>query len=147
MASRTDDYLLHIDSLPWHSLGEGSSFRLLRHNVDTGQFVIILRIEAGGTFLPHRHYGAAEFLMLKGALAYTDKVATPGDYGWEGMYAEHDATSVDRDTELLFIGYGPIVFNGPDGRPDMILDGGLLANIAAGAAAASFTAPRAGAAA
>ena len=132
MSARTDDFLLQIDNLPWHSLGEGASFRLLRHNADSGQFVIILRIEAGGAFKAHRHYGPAEFLMLKGALAYADRVAVPGDYGWEGMYAQHDATRVDVETELLFIGYGPIVFSGRDGRPDLILDGGLLADLAAG---------------
>ena len=132
MSARTEDFLLRIEDLPWHPLGDGASFRLLRHNSDTGQFVIILRIEAGGAFKAHRHYGAAEFLMLKGALAYTDRVAVPGDYGWEGMYAQHDATGVAIDTELLFIGYGPIIFTGADGRPDLILDGGLLAAVAAG---------------
>ena len=139
--SRKEDYLCSVDKLDWHSLGSGAYFKLLRYNEDSGQFVIILRLDAGGTFMDHKHYGPAEFLMLKGKMHYTDQTAVAGDYGYEAMYAVHDATNVTEDTEMLFIGYGPVIFEGEDGRPDMILDGELLNNIANGnQAPVSFTA-------
>ena len=128
----TNDYLLTINDLDWYPLGDRTWFRLLRHNHDTGQFVIILRMDAGAQFLSHKHYGPAEFLMMKGELDYTDKVARPGDYGWEGMYARHESTKVAVDTEMLFIGYGPIIFEYDAGNTILILDGGLFADVAAG---------------
>ncbi len=141
MSMRTEDFLLTVKDLPWHSLGNGATFRLLRHNVDTGQYVIVLRLEAGGMFKSHKHYGAAEFYMLKGELSYGDgQIAKAGDYGWESMYALHPDTRVEVDTELFFIGYGPIIFDTPSDEKPMILDGGLLKAISEGAVQASFTA-------
>lgn len=134
MAPCTEDYLLKTNELAWHSLGHGASFRLLRYDANSGHFVIILRVEAGGQFKAHKHYGPAEFLMLKGEMAYTDKLAKVGDYGWEAMYAFHPATSVTVDTELLFIGYGPLIFLDEGEAEPLILDGGLLSDIAHGVA-------------
>ena len=134
--------LLHTpDDLPWHSLGDGASYRLLRTSVETGQFSIILRLVAGATFAAHYHLGAGEFLMLSGELQYKDSVAKKGDWGYEPLGAVHADTHVDVDTELLFIGYGPIAFTNDNGDITQVLDASLLHNVASGdAQAISFTA-------
>lgn len=130
----TADYLLNIGDLAWHPLGDRTYFRLLRHTPENGHFAIILRMDAGAHFLAHKHYGPAEFLMLKGELRYGDTIARPGNYGWEGMYARHGSTRVEVDTELMFTGFGPVVFHDDDGNTVLILDGGTFADIASGAA-------------
>ncbi len=129
---QTEELLWNTESLPWHSLGAGAYYRLLRVSPETGQFSIILRLDAGGCFSGHYHLGAGEFLMLKGALKYKDSVARAGDWGYEPLGAVHADTNVDVETELLFIGYGPIAFTDADGGVAQILDAKLLSDVAQG---------------
>ncbi len=137
---QTEELLYRQQDLDWHSLGQGAHYRLLRTSPETGQFSIILRLDAGGMFAGHYHLGAGEFLMLKGELNYKDDVARAGDWGYEPLGAVHADTHVDVDTELLFIGYGPIAFTGEDGGVAQILDARLLQDVADNKAApVSFT--------
>ncbi len=136
-----EELLFSPEDLPWHSLGDGAYYRLLRYSDETGHFSIILRLDKGGCFAGHYHLGAGEFLMLKGELNYADSVAKAGDWGYEPLGAVHADTNVTMDTELLFIGYGPIAFTDDDGNIVKILDGKLLNDVASGAVeAVSFTA-------
>lgn len=140
MPMRTEDLSLSPAELPWHSLGNGAFFKFLRYSPETGAFSIILRVDKGGTFKAHYHEGAAEYLMLKGKMSYTNGIATAGDYGYEALHARHTTTQALEDMEMFFIGYGPIIFQHPDGSVEAILDGELLRSIASGEAATpSFT--------
>lgn len=130
---REEEELLYSPKdLPWHSLDNGAYYRLLRVSPETGQFSIILKLDAGGQFAGHYHLGAGEFLMLKGELKYKDGVAKAGDWGYEPLGAVHDDTNVDMETELLFIGYGPIAFTDDNGNIAQILDAKLLSDVAEG---------------
>lgn len=131
-SSSSMDVLEKTSELPWHSLGKGAFFKLLRYSEETGVFSIILRIDKGGMFQSHRHLGAAEFLMTKGRMKYVNGVAEAGDWGFEALGAVHEATSVDEDSELLFIGYGPLIFVDENGEDEKILDGKLLQSVAMG---------------
>jgi quercetin dioxygenase-like cupin family protein len=131
---REEEELLYSPKdLEWHGMGNGAYYRLLRVSPETGQFSIILRLDAGGRFAGHYHLGAGEFLMLKGELKYKDSMAKAGDWGYEPLGAVHDDTNVEMDTELLFIGYGPIAFTNADGSIAQILDAKLLSDVAEGA--------------
>ena len=70
--------------------------------------------------------------MLKGELKYKDDVARAGDWGYEPLGAVHADTNVEMETELLFIGYGPIAFTNEDGSIAQILDAQLLKDVAEG---------------
>ena len=70
--------------------------------------------------------------MTKGRMNYVNGVAEAGDWGYEALGAEHARTTVDEDTEMLFIGYGPLIFTDENGNPSKVLDGKLLSSIAAG---------------
>ena len=49
---REEEELLHSPKdLPWHSLGNGAHYRLLRVSPETGQFSIILKLDAGECLL------------------------------------------------------------------------------------------------
>lgn len=126
------DLLTKPNSLPWSSMGNGAYFKLLRYSSETGGFSIMLRIDKGGCFQSHRHLGGAEFLMTKGRMKYVNGVAEVGDWGYEVLGANHEATMVDEDTELLFIGYGPLIFVDESGRDDKVLDGALLQAVSNG---------------
>lgn len=139
---RQEEELLTTPSeLPWHSLGEGAYYRLLRVSPETGQFSIILKLDKGGRFAGHYHLGAGEFLMLKGELKYKDSTAKAGDWGYEPLGVVHADTNVEMETELLFIGYGPIAFTDEQGAIAQVLDAKLLSDVASGnQAPVSFTA-------
>ncbi len=127
-----EELLYRQDELDWHSLGNGAHYKLLRTSPETGQFSIILRLDKGGMFAGHYHLGAGEFLMLKGELRYKDEVAKTGDWGYEPLGIVHADTNVEMDTELLFVGYGPIAFTNDDGSIAQILDAKLLKDVAEG---------------
>ena len=127
-----EELLYRQEDRPWHSLGNGAHYRLLRTSPETCQFSIILKLDAGGMFAGHYHLGAGEFLMLKGELKYKDDVARAGDWGYEPLGAVHADTNVEMETELLFIGYGPIAFTNEDGSIAQILDAQLLKDVAEG---------------
>lgn len=127
-----EELLYTPEELPWNSLGNGAHYRLLRTSPETGQFSIILKLDAGGMFAGHYHLGAGEFLMLKGELKYKDSVAKAGDWGYEPLGSVHADTNVEVETELLFIGYGPIAFTGEDGKVEQVLDAQLLHDVASG---------------
>jgi anti-sigma factor ChrR (cupin superfamily) len=130
MALGTADYLLKSAEVHWHPLGEKIDFKLFRYNPDTGQYVVLLRMGAGSAFQDHQHYGAAEFLVLKGEFEFDGRVAEAGDYGWEAYDARHRGTAVKVDTEMLLIGHGPVLFDPAPGEAPVVLDGGLLRSIA-----------------
>lgn len=139
MNGRDQDFLIKVQEMEWNSLGDGAKFKLLRYSAESGVWVILLHMDAGGTFQPHRHHGAGDFFMTKGTMHYTDKVAVAGDYGYEAMGAFHDATHVTEETELLFIGYGPLSFFDEQGKISFILDGEMLSAIASGELQKSIT--------
>jgi hypothetical protein len=131
MRKRTEDFVVRTRELPWVPIGKGAFIRVLRTDLDTGHFSIILRVEKGCTFQAHRHLGAGEFFILKGEAAYSDKVAKTGDYAYEGNYAIHQATTVHEDLEALYIGYGPLVMLDRDCNPTTtFLDSSTIAALA-----------------
>jgi 2,4'-dihydroxyacetophenone dioxygenase len=116
------DILLRTEDLPWMPLGPGTWYKLLRTSAETGTWSALLKMEAGSRFAPHKHLGAAEFYVLKGALEYRAGIARAGDYGYEPLGVEHGATTCSEETVITFTAYGPIVFYNEDGSIQMILD-------------------------
>lgn len=116
------DILIQSDDVQWFPLGPGTSYKLFRVSPETGQWSGLIRMEAGARFAPHKHYGAAEFFVLKGALEYRAGIARAGAYGYEPNTVEHGATTCSEETIITFTAYGPIIFYNEDGTPGLILD-------------------------
>lgn len=116
------DVLVSSGTLSWMPLGPGTWYKLLRVSEETGTWSALLKMEPGARFAPHKHFGAAEFYVLKGALEYRAGVAREGDYGYEPLGVEHGATTCAEETIITFTAYGPIVFYNEDGSVSMILD-------------------------
>ena len=54
-----------------------------------GAWVLYVNMQPGAGFQAHRHEGAGEFFITKGALIYDVSRAGAGTYGFEPVYAEH----------------------------------------------------------
>ena len=122
MEAQPKDILVRSGDLPWQPLGPGTWYKLLRVSEETGQWSALLKMDPGARFAPHKHLGAADFYVLKGALEYRAGIAREGDYGYEPLGVEHGATTCSEETIITFSAYGPIVFYNEDGTVNMILD-------------------------
>ena len=119
------DLLIRAGELPWVELGDGASAQYLRNCEITGQWVQILRLNAGASLPSHYHFGAGEFIVLKGELHYAAGIAKSGDYGYEPLGAVHEKTYAPVDTELFYVGYGPLAALGADGKFTGVMIDGL----------------------
>ncbi|MGE0680840.1 MAG: 2,4'-dihydroxyacetophenone dioxygenase family protein [Candidatus Binatia bacterium] len=132
MDTQPQDILLNAEELHWMSLGSGTWYKLLRVSPETGQWSALLKMEPGARFAPHKHLGAADFYVLKGALEYRAGVARTGYYGYEPLGVEHGATTCSEETIITFNAYGPIIFYNEDGSVSMILDWEFVSKQASG---------------
>ena len=121
---------LHVEQnkLPWKVLMEGMYFKLLRTCSVTGAYVLLMRHDPG-TFVPsHKHFGSAEYYMLKGKTEVRGGVenggvtASAGDYGYEPNGVIHEQTYFPELTEYLFINHGPLHYIDDDGNIISVLD-------------------------
>lgn len=116
------EVLLRAGAKPWVEFAPGIDFKTLRTSPESGVWTVIFRCAKGAAFPAHRHYGAGEYLMLKGRMDYRMGTAEAGDYGYEPLGAFHELTTFLEDSELLFTNHGPVVFVDENGGTKMILD-------------------------
>jgi len=116
------DLLVRCKDLPWHPLGPGTWFKLLRVSEETGVWTSLIKMEAGSRFAPHKHLGAAEFFVIRGEFDYRAGTAKTGDYGYEPLGAVHGATTCTVESEYVITTYGPIAFLNEDGSVQMLYD-------------------------
>lgn len=117
-----DDLLVRKDELPWIPMLDGIDFKLLRACEVTGAWTVYFRVAAGSSFPRHRHFGAGEYLVIKGKMVYRAGEANAGDYGYEPLGAIHQLTSFPEYTELYFTNFGPVIFMEDDDTVISILD-------------------------
>jgi len=86
------DILVKTTDLPWVPLAEGIDYRVLRTSPETGTWTVLLRAQAGSSFVKHRHLGPGEYFMIKGRMEYRAGCAVAGDYGYEPLDAVHEET-------------------------------------------------------
>jgi len=121
-APNPEDVLLKLDDQPWLPFSPGVDYKLCRLDPVMGVWTIMIRMDDGGFFPPHKHLGAGEFYMVKGKLAYRAGSAEAGDYGYEPNGVYHEATTAVGETELLFTNHGAIAFLNEDDSVAMVLD-------------------------
>lgn len=133
LTTRPDSMLVQTERVPWKPLGPSTSYKLLRASVETGAFTVMLRVEAGGFFLAHKHLGAADFYVLQGRLEYEGGTAVAGDWIYEPNGSVHEMTVCKEETVVLFHFHGPVAFLGPFGGVRMIVDSQFVLSQARGA--------------
>ena len=117
-----NDILIKTDDLPWVEMVDGVDFRLLRTCDTTGAWTVTFRCQPGSSFPRHQHFGAGEYIVLKGRMVYRAGEAVAGDYGYEPLDAIHELTSFPEYTELYFTNFGPVIFMEEDGTILSVLD-------------------------
>lgn len=121
-ATLADEILLHTNEMAWIAFSEGIDYKILRTSAETGSWTVLFRCAKGSSFPPHRHHGAGEYFMFKGAMEYRMGGARAGDYGYEPLGVFHEFTRFTEDSELWFTNHGPIAFTNPDDSVAMLLD-------------------------
>lgn len=131
------DILCATEQLAWIPFCPGIAYKVLRTSAETGTWTVLFKCDAGSSFAPHYHYGAGEYLMLKGVMDYRAGVARAGDYGYEPLGVYHERTEFPEDTVLWFSNHGPIAFVNPDQSIQMMLDWKFFADKQAATAQAA----------
>lgn len=116
-----NEILIQTDEMSWGIMGDGIGIKVLRVSEETGQWTALIRQDPGSVFAPHKHLGAADFHVLKGAVQYRMGEAPAGSYAYEPLGANHDETTCSEETVYLFTAYGPVVFYNEDGSVAQIL--------------------------
>jgi anti-sigma factor ChrR (cupin superfamily) len=131
------DTLVDSDALSWIPVGEGVAMKVLRWSSETGHWSSLIKMQAGKSFPPHKHLGAADFYVLQGAFAFRGGTARAGFYGYEPIGAYHDATTAIEDTVYTFNSYGPIGFTDADGNIVNLMSWEAIRDLAQAASAKS----------
>ena len=130
-ANTVSDILLKTTDLPWVPLAEGIDCRVLRTSPEIGTWTVLMRAQAGSSFVKHRHLGPGEYFMIKGRMEYRAGCAVAGDYGYEPLDAVHEETKFTEYSELYFTNHGPVVFLDDNDNVTSILDHSVITQLAA----------------
>ncbi|MFT6286533.1 MAG: anti-sigma factor ChrR (cupin superfamily) [Alcanivorax sp.] len=113
---------------PWAI--EGTEFKLLNINAQSGGFTMLLRVEPGNESPVHGHLGAVEGFIMGGGFGYGDDRGREGWYVYETSGIRH-APDTDDDGMVMFaVAYGPIVGYEDDGSVAAVLDGKTMYQMA-----------------
>lgn len=102
--------------VPWTA--EGTYFKLLNADPETGFYSLVLKVEPGTHLTVQRHIDPAEAFVLKGSFYYMDDpdvVYGTGAYVREKAGAVHEPVS-DEGAVMFAVFHGPIERFGRDGQ-------------------------------
>jgi anti-sigma factor ChrR (cupin superfamily) len=64
----------------WKEVAAGISCKLLSTDVEVDRVTMLVRLERGASYPPHRHASVEELYLLEGELWIDDRKLLPGDY-------------------------------------------------------------------
>lgn len=107
------------DALPWATWMEGLEVKILRCNIETNEYTLLVRFAPGVELPRHRHFGAVHAWTISGRWRYLeyDWVAGPGDYVHEPAGSVHTLKVLDDnegETVVVFMMQGGLVLLGPN---------------------------------
>jgi len=119
------------DTLPWTPwVIEGTEFKLLNVNAQTGGFTMLLRVEPGNLAPIHGHLGAVEGIILGGGFGYDDDRGREGWYVLESGGISHRPDTDDDGMVMFAVMYGPLVGYEDDGGIAGVVDGKTMYQLA-----------------
>jgi len=117
-------------TLPWSPwVMEGTEYKLLNLNPQTGGFTILLRVGPQNVAPLHGHIGSLEGWILEGSFEYGTDQGKAGDYIYEAGGIRHEPTSRQGVT-IFAIAFGPVCGYEADGRIAGILDARAMYDLA-----------------
>jgi hypothetical protein len=115
------------NDLPWALWMEGLEVKMLRCNLSTGEYTLMVRYSGGDVDLPrHKHFGPVHAWTVQGTWGYLeyDWVATTGSYVYEPAGSIHTlrAHATDEDVIVIYAMSGGLIMLGPDDELWMMED-------------------------
>jgi quercetin dioxygenase-like cupin family protein len=94
----------------WEQPAPGISCQLLATDLEKGRVSMLVRLEPGIDYPPHRHAGLEELYLLDGELRIDDKTIYPGDYiRAEAETVDHRVWSETGCTCVLITSTGDVI--------------------------------------
>lgn len=116
--------------IPWTEwVIEGTHFKLLHLQQESGGFSMMLKVDAGNEAPIHEHIGAVETFVIEGEFGYGDDRGRTGCYAYEPAGIRHEPTS-PTGTIMFAVAHGPLVGYNPDGSIAAVIDGRAMYNMA-----------------
>lgn len=109
-----------VEWTPW--IMEGTRFKLLHVNEETGGWSMMLKVAPGQQAAVHHHIGSIEGYIVEGSFYYgPDDKGGPGDYVYEPAEAIHEPKT-DEGFTMFAVFNGPVVGYTDDGQIDGVTD-------------------------
>ncbi|MEM8799853.1 MAG: cupin domain-containing protein [Pseudomonadota bacterium] len=140
--SRVGSAFFDPETLPWLPwVMEGTFFKLMAINPQTGGFTMFLRVTADNVAPVHGHLGAVEGIITKGGFGYGDDRGREGHYILEAGGLNHIPDTDSDGMEMFAIAYAPIVGLNDEGGIDGIVDAKFMYQMARDGGAADHLTP------
>lgn len=120
--------------LPFVEFEPGVEMQVLQVDIDTGLWVIRMRLAPGASLPTHKHAGEVFAFTLSGAWKYLEypEVNTAGSYLYEpagSIHTLHALSSNTEKTDVWFAIRGPNLNLDEAGNVSLILDAGLVLKV------------------
>jgi 2,4'-dihydroxyacetophenone dioxygenase len=122
---------LDTTAIPWSDwIMEGTEFKLLNVNLETGGWSMLLRVRANQKADLHHHVGAIEGIILEGEFGYGEHDrGSVGAYVYEPAEAVHEPTTTAGFTMFAHF-HGPVAGYHPDGSLAALADQDAMLELA-----------------
>ena len=125
-AARTETPALHWDMnhVPEVSVGDGTYYKLLRADLDLGEWVIRIRIDPNVTLPRHKHTGVAQVATLAGSWWYLEygQLYEANSFIYEQASSTHTFQAGENGTDLLVMVVGANLNLDEDGNVFQVID-------------------------
>lgn len=118
-----------LDWAPW--VMDGTYFKLLNINPQTGGFTMLLKVEADNMAPVHGHLGTVEGMIYKGGFGYGDDRGRQFHYVMEEGGISHTPDTDKDGMEMFAVVYSPLVGYDDNGGIAGIVDAKLMYQMAA----------------
>lgn len=127
--------------LPFVTVDEGVELQLLQVDVEAGLWVVRNRFHPGARVQTHKHTGTVFAFTRSGSWKYEEypEVNTAGSYLYEPAGSVHTLVVPATNTEITDVSFvitGANLNLDADGRVEVVIDAGLVAEVYVGACAA-----------
>jgi anti-sigma factor ChrR (cupin superfamily) len=104
--------MLDLSKILWRATRrKGIHLRFLRRDAETGDATVLIRMEPGCSYPPHRHHGVEEVFVLQGGYRDSRGAHRAGDYVVNEAGSTHHPTALEdpaEDCVMLAIAHGGI---------------------------------------
>lgn len=104
--------MLDLSAIPWHATRHrGIYLSVLRRDDATGDATVLIRMEPGCSYPPHRHRGIEEVFILQGGYRDQRGEHRAGDYLVNEPDSDHSPSALEdppEDCIMLAVAHGGI---------------------------------------